>query len=199
MLLQKIRRRWKLSTQITFTFALILFATLILIGAAMTAGVYYLFYHQAERAIEISVERTTQKSAELETVDENFFNLGAVMPSVIFRVTDETGAVVLESNPYFWANEKSRTLLRKDPPFWSNKNYTLLETPNSLFYYRELPLKIGGREYHFHFFRTITFEKKFIVRLLWTLFALGLAGLALALWMGHLLGRKVLSPLAQVT
>lgn len=199
MLLQKIRRRWKLPTQITLAYALILSATLILIGAAMTAGVYYLFYHQAERAIELSVERTAKKAAELETIDETFFSVGAVMPSVIFRVTDETGKVILNSNPHFWANERRLSHVRQNPPFWANRNFTLIETENSFFYYKELPLEIGGKTYNFQFLRTITFEKKFIRTLLLTLFAVGLIGLALALWFGHLLGRKVLSPLAQVT
>lgn len=199
MQLQKFRRRWKLSAQITAVYALILLATMILIGAGMTAGVYYLFYHQAERAIELSVERTTEKAAELDTVDGTFFSIGAVMPSVIFRVTDETGKVILNSNPHFWANERMLSIVRKDPPFWSNNDYTLLETPNSLFYYKELPLEIGGRTYQFHFLRTITFEKKFIRYLLLTLFATGLAGMALAIWFGHLLGRKILSPLGNVT
>ena len=195
----KIRRRWRLLTQITLTYALILFVTMVFIGAAMTAGVYYLFYHQAERAIERSIERTVEKTAALETVDETFFNTGAVLPSVIFRVTDETGSVILDSNPHFWANEKMLQRARTDPPFWANENYTLIETTNSFIYYRELPLEIGGRTYHFHFLRTITFEKKFIRRLLLTMFVMGLIGMALAIWSGHVLGKKVLSPLRQVT
>ena len=195
----KFRRRWKLSTQITLTYALILFVTMILIGAGMTAGVYYSFYHQAERAIEYSIERTTQTAAKLETVDATFFSRGTVMPSVIFRVTDESGKIILNSNPHFWENEKILSRARPDPPFWSNKNFTLIETNNSFLYYKDLPLKIGGKMYHFHFIRLITFEKKFIRNLLMLLFNLGLAGMALAIWFGHVLGRRVLSPLAQVT
>ena len=165
----------------------------------MTAGVYYLFYHQAERAIKLSEERTTRKAAELTTIDETFFSSGAVMPSVIFRVTDEAGKVILDSNPRVWANEQRLSQVRKDPPFWANREFTLIETANSFFYYREMPLQIGGRTYHFHFLRTITFEKKFIRYLLLTLFAISIVGLSLAIWAGHVMGRKILSPLRNVT
>ena len=165
----------------------------------MTAGVYYLFYHQAERAIALSEERTARKAAELTTIDETFFSSGAVMPSVIFRVTDEAGKVILDSNPRVWANEQRLSQVRKDPPFWANREFTLIETANSFFYYREMPLQIGGRTYHFHFLRTITFEKKFIRYLLLTLFAISIVGLSLAIWAGHVMGRKILSPLRNVT
>ncbi len=170
-----------------------------MISAATTAGVYYLFYHQAERVIERSTERAAQHAAEVATVDETFFSSGAVMPGVIFRVTNEAGEVVLDSNPHFWANEKLLSYARRNPPFWANRAFTLIETENSLLYYREVPLTVGGNFYHFHFIRTITFEKKFIRRLLLTLFAISILGLGLAVWSGHVLGRKVLAPLTRVT
>lgn len=170
-----------------------------MISAATTAGVYYLFYHQAERVIERSTERAAQHAAEVAAVDETFFSSGAVMPGVIFRVTNEAGEVVLDSNPHFWANEKLLGYARRNPPFWANRAFTLIETENSLLYYREVPLTVGGKFYHFHFIRTITFEKKFIRRLLLTLFAISILGLGLAVWSGHVLGRKVLAPLTKVT
>ncbi len=195
----QITSRWKLSSQISLTYGLIFFVTLIMMNIVTTAGVYYLFYHQAERAIEISVERTIQKAAALQTIDKSFFDTGAVMPSVIFRVTDEANRIVLDNNPNFWANEKMLRLARDNPPFWSNNDYTLIETTNSFFYYKDLPLKIGGEIFHFHFFKTITFEKNFIRKLLATLCVVDLLGLAAAIVAGIFLGRKVLEPLLKIT
>ena len=195
----QITSRWKLSSQISLTYGLIFFVTLIFVNICATAGVYYLFYHQAERAIEISVERTKKISSTLKTVDEKFFNTGAVMPGVIFRVTDDTGKIILDNTPNFWETEKMLTLARNNPPFWSNNEFTLIETQNSFFYYKTLPLEIDGKIFNFQFFRTITFEKHFISRLLWTLCLIDLLGLALAIGAGIFLGRKILLPLIKIT
>lgn len=195
--IEKLRRQ-KLSKQFSITYGVILFSTMILTNIGTTAGVYYLFFHQAERAIDISVERTIQRVNEFQAIDENFFEY-AIMPSVIFRVTDERGEKYFDSNPYFVATETMLNHVKKNPPFWSSNKYILLETPHSFFYYKDLPLEIGGRTFHFQFLRTITFEKQYIRYLMWAIFFADLIGLGLAVMTGNILGRKVLKPLNEVT
>ncbi len=191
-------RRKKISTQINLTYGLILFLTLLLVNIGTTAGIYYLFHHQAERAIDISVERTIKRVAETQTIDEKFFEFD-IMPSVVFRVVDERGKKLFDSNPYFAATDKMLKFIRNNPPFWASNDYILIETPNSFFYYKDLPLKFGGQTLHFHFLRTITFEKKNIRYLLWAIFIADLIGLELAIMAGQFLGKKVLKPLREVT
>ncbi len=193
------RRRFKLSSQISLTYALILFVTLIVTNVGTTAGVYYVFHHQAERALDISIERTTQKVRELNAIDENFYRLGTVMPSVVFRVVDESGKVITDTNPYIPNTEKFLKYVRNDPPFWASNEYKLVETPHSFFYYKDLPLEVGGKIFHFQFFKTITFEKDFIRYLLWTIFFVDVIGLGLAMAAGYLLSRRILKPLKHVT
>ena len=195
----KIFSRWKLSSQISLTYGLIFFVTLILMNIATTAGVYYLFHHQAARAIEISIDRTKNAVSNIRAIDENFFKAEIIPPNVNLRVIDKSGRKILDTSPSFPSNEKILANIRHDPPFWSDKNFALIETPRALFYYKELPLEIGGEILHFHFFAPVTFEKNFIQRLLWTLFLLDLFGLFFALVAGIFLGRKVLKPLRQVT
>ena len=193
------RGRQKLSSQISLTYAIILLATVIFTNIGTTAGVYYLFHHQAARALDISVDRTTKKAAELKTVDENFFTLGTIMPSVFYRVTDEAGNKIIDSNPTLPATERILKYTRDDPPFWSNENYRLIETEHSLFYYKDLPLKIDGKIFHFQLFKTITFEKQFIQYLLAALALVDLIGLIFAVMCGNILSKKILQPLRQVT
>ena len=191
-------RRKKISTQINITYGLILFSTLFFVNIGTTAGIYYLFHHQAERAIDISVEKTFKRAAEVQKVDESFFDIN-MLPSVIVRITDDSGKIIFDSNPYFAATEKMLKRVRENPPFWASDKYLLIETKNSFFYYKDLPLEIGGRIFHFHFLRTITFEKKNIRYLLWAIFIADLIGLGLALMSGNILGKKILKPLRQVT
>ena len=188
----------KISSQINITYGAILLSTLILTNIGTTAGIYYLFHHQAARAIDTSVEKVISRVNEVQTLDENFFALN-IMPSVIFRVTDDGGKIIFDSNPYFPATEKMLKRVRENPPFWSSDKYILLETPHSFFYYKNLTLEIGERMYHFHFLRTITFEKQYIRYLLWAIFFADLIGLGLALMAGNILGKKVLKPLKEVT
>ncbi len=196
-LIKRLRQK-KLSSQINITYGVILFLTLIIINIGTTAGGDYLFFHQAERAIEISVKKVTERVNEIQAIDDSFFEID-IMPSVIFRVTDERGEIYFDSNPYFAPTEKMLQIVRKNPPFWSNSEYILLETERSFFYYKDLPLKIGEHTFHFHFLRTITFEKKYIRNLLWAIFIADLIGLGLAVMTGNILGKKVLKPLKQVT
>ena len=191
-------RRKKISTQISITYGLILFLTLIFVNIGATAGIYFLFHHQAARAIDISVEKTIERANELKTFDENFFEIN-MLPSVIFRVTDENGKILFDSNPYFAPTEKMFKFVRKNPPFWASDKYILMETPHSFFYYKDLPLEVGGKNYHFQFLRTITFEKQYIRYLLWAIFLADLIGLGLAVMTGNVLGKKILKPLGQVT
>lgn len=195
----KFRNRQKLSSQISLTYAIILATTIILTNAGTTAGVYYLFHHQAARALDISIERTTKKAVELQTVDESFFSLGTIMPSVFYRVTDSSGNKIIDSSPTLPATERILKYVREDPPFWSDENYQLIETPHSFFYYRDLPLEVGGQIFHFQLFKTITFEKQFIQYLLITLVVVNIGGLILALIFGNVLSKKILQPLRQVT
>jgi len=191
-------RERKISSQINLTYGAILLSTLIFTNIGTTAGIYYLFHHQAARSIDTSVEKVISRVNEVQTIDENFFAIN-IMPSVIFRVTDDGGKIIFDSNPYFAATERMLKRVRENPPFWSSDKYILLETPHSFFYYKNLPLEIGGRMFHFHFLRTITFEKQYIRYLLWAIFFADLIGLGLALMAGNILGKKVLKPLKEVT
>lgn len=195
----KFRSKQKLSSQINFTYGIILFATALLTNIGTTAGVYYLFHHQAERALDISIERTTEKATTMKNLDENFLSSGTVMPSVIFRMTDDKGYEVVDSNPALPDTEKFLQHVRNDPPFWSSKDYDLIETPHAFFYHKEFSLKVGGQNFQCHIFKTITFEKNFIRYLLLTLAFVNLVGIFLALMFGNVLSKKILKPLRQMT
>ena len=195
----KFRERQKLSSQISFTYAIIFAVAILLTNVGTTAGVYYLFHHQAEMSLKISIERTMEKISGLKTIDENFSAVGAILPSVVYRITDEAGNLIIDSSPTMPATEKILKNVRTDAPFWSSKDYKLIETPHSFSYYKDLPVEVGGKIFHFHLFRLITFEKQFIKYLLITLALVDAAGLILALIFGNILSKKILLPLRQMT
>ena len=193
------RRKFKISTQISLTYALILFMTLILTNVGTTAGVWYLFHHQAATAMDISIEKTLFKVRDLKVIDENIFTYDEMMSGVICRATDENNNLILDTNPSFAPTEKILQFLRKDSPFWSSKNYQLLETPHAFFYYKNIPVEVGGKIFQLQFFKSITFEKDFIHWLLWIILIVDLIGMTFAVMSGHILSKKILKPLRLVT
>ena len=195
----KFRSKLKLSSQISITYALILLATMILTNVVTTAGVWYLFHHQASTAMNISIEKTVAKVQSSKKFDDELFQYGAIVSGVILRVTDENNNLILDSNPHFPPIEKNLKFLRNNSPFWSSKDYQLMETPRAFFYYKDIPVDLEGKIFHFHFFKSITFEKDFIHYLLWMLFIANLLGMGFALICGNILSRKILKPLRQVT
>lgn len=195
----KIFQRQKLSSQISISYALILLVTIFFINVGTTAGVYYLFYHQAERSLDISIERVEEKIKNVTEIDKNFLYSGVLMSTVILRVTDDSGAVVLDNSPGFPALEKILILQKNNSPFWSSEKYKLIETPNSFFYYKNLPVEVGGKIFYFHFFRTITFEKNLIRNMLWIILIAELIGISFAIKFGNIFSKKILKPLQQVT
>ena len=140
-----------------------------------------------------------EKISELNELDNDFLNFGTVLPGVILRVTDDEGRKIIDNDPNFPELKKVSTFARENPPFWSSEKYKFLEMPRSYFYYKELSSEIGGRLFHFHFFRNITFEKEFIGYLLLTLFAVNFVALFLAIMSGYFWSIKILSPLRRVT
>ncbi len=185
-------KRFELSKQISLIYGLILFVVAFFTGILTTAGVYYLFFHQAERALEISANEIIDK------MPRSFAN--ATFPkiyipsSVILRVTDNSGKNFIDTAPNFFKTEEILGFVRENPPFWANKNYTLIETADSIFYYKDLPLQIDGETFHFQLFTNITFEKHYIRDLLIILFAVNLIGLAMAVVAGGVfVQRRLLS------
>lgn len=197
--LKKFRQKQNLSSQISLTYAVILFATIFLVNIGTTAGVYYLFHHQAERALDISISRVSEKIQSVESLDKNFLYSGAVMSSVILRVTDDKEKIFLDNSPSFPALEKILQFKKNNSPFWASEKYQLIETPNSFFYYKNLPLEVGGKIFNFHFLKTITFEKNFIRNMLWIILLIDLVGLTFAIMIGNKFSKKILNPLKNFT
>lgn len=185
----------KISSQIAITYALILFVVLVISNFFTNAGISYLFHHQAARAMELAINRMDRTLVDRET----FFRMNMELNSVVIRITDSKGIVVADNSPNFPDTDKMLTDIVKDKPFFASDDYTLIETPHSLVYYKKIPVKVEGENFNVHFFRTITFEKEFISYMAWGNLILDVLGLVLSVSAGYFLMRKVLRPLRQVT
>ena len=189
----------KLSVKITLIYAAMLIVVLAIISALTTAGVYISFYHQAQLAMESSIEHTMEKLNRGDILDSSFWAGDPMTQGVVLRVTDVKGGTIIENDPQFPAISEMMTHEKKHPPFWANKNFVLLETHESMLYYKRITLERGGQIFYLNFFKTITLEKQFLRYLLVVLFSVNIVGLILALIVGYIVSSKILQPIRDVT
>ena len=187
----------KISTQVAITYALVLFASMLIANFFTNAGMRYLFHHQAARAIEISLDR--MMNLDEDELNKELWNTSAAFSGVIVRVKDDTGNLISDNNPHFPSTDRMLKYVVKDRPFFAIKGYELIETRHSFFYYTEVPVGIGEQIYYIQLFKTITFEKEFLDYMSWVSFLLSMLGVILAIVAGYFFMKKVLKPLHHVT
>ncbi len=191
--------RMKLSVKITLIYAAMLIMVLVIISALTTIGIYMSFYHQAQLAMESSIGHTMEKLNRGDPLDSSFWAGDPVTQGVVLRVTDIKGGTLIENDPQFPTVEEMLSQARKHPPFWADSNFTLIETHESMLYYKRITLERGGQIFYLNFFKTITLEKQFLRYLLIVLFTMNIIGLILALIVGYVVSSKILQPIRDVT
>ena len=187
-------RQKKISSQVAITYAVILLVVMSISNFFTHSAMNYLFHHQAARAMEISLNRIIKTDG-----DKKYFDVNAAFSSVIVRIVDDKGNLIENNSPLFPATDTMLNYVVTDKPFFASKDYTLIETPHSFFYYREVPVDIDGKIFKVQMFRTITFEKEFIKYMAWGNLFLDIIGLILVVAAGYFLMRQVLRPLKKVT
>lgn len=191
--------RLRISTKITMTYALILAVVLVLTSVTTGLGVYFSFYHQAEREIRICIQHVLEKLDEKRGEDLSAWQEAPVLPGVVLRITDPGGTVVYETEERYPPVSLIESYEITDPPFWASKEMRVSEIDNFAVYHAKVDISYEGRPYELHFFRTITAEKHFLATLQNLLFVTTLLGFAVALLAGYLLSRRILRPISSMT
>lgn len=191
--------RLRISTKITMTYALILAVVLVLTSMTTGLGVYFSFYHQAEREIQICIQYVLEKLEEKRGSDISVWTEAPVFPGVVLRITEPDGKVVYETEERYPPVATIESYEIADPPFWANKEMRVAEIDNFAVYHAKVDISYESRPYELHFFRTITAEKHFLATLQNLLFVTTLLGFAVALLAGYLLSRRILKPISSMT
>ena len=191
--------RMRLSLKITLIYAAMLIFVLCIIGVLTSIGVYLSYYHQAQLAMETSIGHTMEKLNRGDVLDNSFWVGDPINQGVVLRVTDVKGGTIIENDPQFPPITDVVKHVRKNPPIWANQHFTLIETNDSMIYYKRLTLERGGQIFYLHFFKTITLEKQFLRYMLMILFFVNVIGLILALIVGYIISNRILQPIRNVT
>ena len=189
----------KISMKITMIYAAILCVVLLVTSAVTGAGVYFSFYHQAEKEMDISMHNVMEKVAHGELFSPDFWRDDPLLPGVVLRVTDISGRVIFENDTHYPSIERVTSHLRESPPLLANPNMGVADLRNMSIYYARMQVMQRGNVYELHFFKTITAEKAFLRTLLWVLFITNILGFLIALRAGFYLSRKILKPIRTLT
>ena len=188
-------------------------------------------YNQAEFALRVSIRLTIEKIFkgeqifDLNHLESNFYSDKPLMPSVTLRVEDESGNMILDTDPKYPATNRviARQLNRN--PIWSppggDGEYLIFpseynKTPDQRIYPIHVTLRVAEFDnsyvYHatvkaiynqkpitLHFFRTITSQRKLFAELQWYILGVSFIGFLISLISGWMLSRSLLSPIRWIT
>jgi len=188
----------QISTKITCMYALILFFVLCMMSLVTGLGVYFSFYHQAEREMEFSIHRVMESIQNGTAFTPEFWRGDPVVPGVVLRVTDMTGQVIMENEAHYPSiSEIERNTVK--PPIWANPSMEVSNLHNMSIYHAKVDVVYQGEMLQLHFFRTITSEKNFLAILQWFLLLTTIVSFLLALLAGFFLSKRILRPIRTMT
>ena len=185
----------RISTKITLMYGLAMAVVLVISSVITGLGVYFSFYHQAEVEIMMSVQNV------LEKMDEEGWRVFAdpqdspVVPGVVLRIMDMSGQIIYQTDERYPSLQLIESHEIEDPPFWANKEMRVSEFGSFAVYHAKMVVSYQNQPYEFHFFRTITAEKRFLATLDKLLFIATVLSCLLALLTGGLLSSRILRPI----
>ena len=198
---EKIKRKFntfEISTKITLGYAACFILLLMIINGAMWFGVMYAIYTPAENSIRYSMEQIEHVFEELETnytkFNPNSFR-GALVAGVVLRVVDEGGEVFIDTDENYPTIDMFYKGLLIDPPIFSEPDFEVAKIGSALIYCEKMDYTHEGETVTLFFFKTITSELILFDNLEKFLLILDVLGILLAINVGWMISRRVLTPI----
>ena len=199
--IRRLKRRvngFEISTKITLGYALCFVVLLIVINFAMWLGVMTALYSPAEKTIRYSMEQIKKILDELEenygTYNPNDFR-GALVVGVVLRAVDERGEVFIDTDAKYPSIERFNKGILTDPPIFADSEFAVARIGSALVYRAQMDYTHDGETVTLYFFRTITSELTLFDNLEKFLLALDFFGILLAIGVGYVLSRRILTPI----
>ena len=198
---EKIKRKFntfEISTKITLGYAACFILLLMVINGAMWFGVMYALYTPAEHSIRYSMGQIENVFNELETnytkFNPNSFR-GALVAGVVLRVVDESGEVFIDTDENYPTIDMFYKGLLIDPPIFSEPDFEVAKIGSALIYCEKMDYTHEGETVTLFFFKTITSELILFDNLEKFLLILDVLGILLAINVGWMISRRVLTPI----
>ena len=200
-ILKEVRRivnGFEISTKITLSYSACFVILLVVINFAMWLGVMNALYNPAEKTIRYSMNQVRKILDELEE-NYNAYNpkafRDALVAGVVLRVTDESGEVFIDTDETYPSIEIFNAGILHDPPMFAEDDFEIARLGSALVYCAKMNYTYAGNKVTLHFFRTITSELILLDDLAKIVIALDVLGFIIALVVGRMVSRRVLTPI----
>lgn len=213
------------SMRLSLVYGVMLLFIMLLAGAAMTCGLYYMLYHETGRDVVTSSERVQRHWDEFTPQTSREFASKHLQPGVVLCITDMQNNVIFESttNPLVHETGKKvfeelreEALEANEPLDFDDyiedvaegtlqslglfeKELDTVEVKNSSAYYLLRYASVNGMPIKLYFFRTITAERHFLEDFI-SVFGYACLGAVLAaIIAGFFMSRRMLEPIRRIT
>ena len=202
---EKIKNKYqnsKISTKITWTYAICFMILILLINFALWFGISYALYEPASRTLDYSVKNVQEILNKLED-DATYFNPNAIreplVPGVVLRVMDSEGNIFIDTDPKYLSNSRFEENILKNPPFFADGDKDIARFRNALVYRSRLDYVHDGEHVTLYFFRTITSMSHIFDQLAIFLIFIDIFALLLAVKIGNVVSKSILEPVSAMT
>ena len=204
-IIEKIQTKYrnsKISTKITWTYAICFALLILLINCVLWFGVSYALYHPAEATIEYSMENVQELLTKLEDNSAHFDPNSIrepLVPGVVLRVTDTEGNIFVDTDPKYLSDSRFEENILKNPPLFANSEMEIARVRNALVYRARLDYNHDGEHAILYFYRTITSMSHVFDNLAIVIIFIDLFGIFLAFRIGNIVSKSILQPIAAMT
>ena len=202
---EKIKNKYqnsKISTKITWTYAICFMILILLINFALWFGISYALYVPAEKTLEYSMQNVQELLTKLED-DPTYFNPNTIreplVAGVVLRVMDSEGNIFIDTDPNYLSNSRFEDNISKNPPLLANKDFDIARFGNALVYRAKLDYNHDGDHVTLYFFRTITSMSHIFDQMAIFLIFIDLFALLLAVKIGNVVSKSILEPVSAMT
>ncbi len=212
-----------ISIRLSLIYGLLLLVIMLLAGAAMTCGLYYMLYHETGRDVVTSSEMVIRHWDEFSPDTEREFASKHLQPGVVLCITDMQDNVLFESTTNPLVNETGKKVFKelreeayehkqKDLEDYAEdaaegvlqsvglleKGLETIDVKNSSMYYLMRQAAVNGIPVKLYFFRTITAERHFLEDFV-DIFGHACFGAVLAaVAVGFFMSRRMLQPIRRI-
>ena len=204
-IIEKIQTKYrnsKISTKITWTYAICFALLILLINCVLWFGVSYALYHPAEATIEYSMENVQELLTKLEDNSAHFDPNSIrepLVPGVVLRVTDTEGNIFVDTDPKYLSDSRFEENILKNPPLFADSDMEIARVSNALVYRARLDYNHDGEHAILYFYRTITSMSHVFDNLAIVIIFIDLFGIFLAFRIGNIVSKSILQPIAAMT
>lgn len=189
----------RISTKIACLYGAILFVMLCLMSFVTGLGIYFGFYNQAEREMDLSIRNVLQQLDAGKAFTREFWLNEPILPGVVLRVTDVSGQVFINTDNHYPTVEDVDAHVVKHKPLWASEQMEVSKLHNMVIYHEKIDTVYRGEMLQLHFYRTITADEQFLRRLQFFVLSGTVLSFILALFAGYFVSNRILRPIRTLT